>query len=46
MARFLVQEGISSVSANIDAVDTVREVIDRAEREMLLEFARERLASR
>ncbi len=46
MARFLVQEGISSVSANIDAVDTVREVIDRAEREILLEAAREQLASR
>lgn len=40
MARFLVNEGISSVSANIDAVDTVREVIGRAEQKLILDEVR------
>jgi pyruvate,water dikinase len=40
MARFLVRKGISSVSANIDAVEEVREVIDTAERQMTLEASR------
>ena len=40
MARFLVKKGISSVSANIDAVDEVRGIIERAEQRMLLEAAR------
>jgi len=40
MARFLVRKGISSVSANIDAVEEVRSVIDVAERGMMLAAAR------
>lgn len=40
MARFLVKKGITSVSANIDAVDEVREIIQRAEQRMLLDAAR------
>ncbi len=40
MARFLVKKGISSVSANIDAVDEVRGIVERAEQRMLLEAAR------
>jgi len=42
MARFLVGKGISSVSANIDAVDEVRDVIGRVERELLVDAARSR----
>jgi pyruvate,water dikinase len=40
MARFLVRKGISSVSANIDAVGEVREVIHTAERQMTLQASR------
>jgi len=40
MARFLVKKGITSVSANIDAVDEVRGIIERAEQRMLLDAAR------
>jgi pyruvate,water dikinase len=45
MARFLVRKGISSVSANIDAVNEVRAVIDTAERQMLLDAARSQLST-
>jgi pyruvate,water dikinase len=40
MVRKLVRMGIDSVSANIDAVKTIREVVYREERRMLLEAAR------
>jgi len=46
MARFLVDKGISSVSANIDAVDDVRDVVGRIERQMTLDAARSRLSER
>ena len=46
MARFLVDKGISSVSANIDAVDEVRDVVGRIERQMTLDAARSRLSER
>lgn len=42
MARFLVNKGITSVSANIDAVKEVRGIIERAEQRMLLDSARTR----
>ncbi|NPU88269.1 phosphoenolpyruvate synthase [Methanothrix sp.] len=42
MARRLVQIGIDSISANIDAVATVRETVARAELSILLEAARNR----
>lgn len=40
MARFLVEKGITSISANIDAVPEVRQVVGRAERRLTLEAAR------
>jgi len=46
MARFLVDKGISSLSANIDAVDDVRDVVGRIERQMALNAARSRLSER
>ena len=42
MARKLVRMGIDSISANIDAVDKIREVVYREERKMMLEAARKR----
>ncbi len=41
--RILVHMGIDSVSANIDAVERIREVVHREERRILLEAARGRL---
>ncbi len=41
MAKFLAEKGISSLSANIDAVDQVRSVVARAERELMLNAARD-----
>lgn len=40
MARKLVELGITSISANIDAVESVREAVLRAEQRMLLDVAR------
>ncbi len=42
MARRLVEIGIDSISANIDAVAIVRETVARAELSLLLEAARKR----
>ncbi|MCX8206942.1 MAG: phosphoenolpyruvate synthase [Methanothrix sp.] len=42
MARRLVEIGIDSISANIDAVAAVRETVARAELSILLEAARKR----
>jgi pyruvate,water dikinase len=42
MAKRLVQMGITSVSANIDAVATVRETVARAEKIIMLSALRER----
>ena len=44
MARFLVDAGISSLSANIDAVDEVRDVVGRVERQLTLDAARRTLS--
>ncbi|ERG94694.1 putative PEP-binding protein [Haloquadratum walsbyi] len=41
MAKFLAEQGISSLSSNIDAVDDVRRVVARAEQELLLNAARD-----
>jgi len=43
MAEFLVKNGIDSISANIDAVHTIRKIAHKVERELLLDAARERL---
>ncbi len=43
MVRKLVRMGIDSVSANIDAVDMIREVVYREERRIMLEAARKNL---
>jgi pyruvate,water dikinase len=40
MAEWLVEHGISSVSANIDAVAKIRESVARTEQRMILEMAR------
>ena len=40
MVRFLVEEGISSISANIDAVRDVQHEVKRVEQKMLLESIR------
>ncbi|MFB6266089.1 MAG: pyruvate, water dikinase [Halodesulfurarchaeum sp.] len=41
MVRFLVQEGVSSISANIDAVRDVQHEVKRVEQRMILESVRE-----
>ncbi len=41
MVRFLVNEGISSISANIDAVRDVQHEVKRVEQKMLLESVRD-----
>jgi pyruvate,water dikinase len=46
MARFLVGKGISSLSANIDAVDEVRDVVAHIERQITFDAARSRLSER
>ncbi|MCD5409780.1 MAG: phosphoenolpyruvate synthase [Methanocellales archaeon] len=43
MARKLVELGITSISANIDAVESVREMVARTEKRILLEAARKSL---
>ncbi len=43
MAKRLVQIGITSISANIDAVATVRETVARAEKIIMLNALRERV---
>ena len=40
MARCLVEEGISSISANIDAVRDVQHEVKRVEQRMILESIR------
>jgi len=40
MARFLVNEGISSISANIDAVRDVQHEVKRVEQKLLLDSVR------
>jgi pyruvate,water dikinase len=44
MAEWLVEHGISSVSANIDAVQKIRERVARTEKRMILEMARKKNA--
>jgi pyruvate,water dikinase len=43
MAKFLVRNGIDSISANPDAVQTIREIVARTEKALLLEAEREEL---
>jgi len=43
MAKFLVRHGIDSISANPDAVQTIREIVARTEKALLLEAEREEL---
>ncbi len=40
MAKFLVKLGIDSISVNIDAVQQIREVVARTEKQLLLELER------
>jgi len=40
MAKWLVEHGISSISANIDAIAKIRETVARTEKRILLEAAR------
>jgi pyruvate,water dikinase len=40
MVRFLVQEGVSSISANIDAVRDVQHEVKRREQKLLLDSIR------
>ncbi|HZD43057.1 MAG TPA: putative PEP-binding protein, partial [Methanomicrobiales archaeon] len=40
MAEWLVEHGISSISANIDALQKIRERVSRTEQRMILNFAR------
>ncbi len=44
MAEILVEMGISSISANIDALDEIRRAVARKEREILLDAARKNLS--
>jgi pyruvate,water dikinase len=46
MAKFLVKEGIDSISANADAVQEIREVVARTERALMLEAEREEMERR
>lgn len=41
MVKFLVRQGIDSISANPDAVQQIREIVARTERALLLEAERE-----
>ncbi|MBU0470548.1 MAG: phosphoenolpyruvate synthase [Nanoarchaeota archaeon] len=43
MARFLVKEGIDSISANADAVDDIRHTVAKTEKKLLLDAEREEL---
>jgi pyruvate, water dikinase len=44
MATWLVEHGISSISANIDAIAKIREAVARTEKRIILEAARNRNA--
>ncbi|MDH7593825.1 MAG: phosphoenolpyruvate synthase [Methanomicrobiales archaeon] len=44
MAEWLVEQGISSISANIDAVGKIRETVARTEQRLILEMARRKNA--
>ncbi|MBW2982267.1 phosphoenolpyruvate synthase [Candidatus Woesearchaeota archaeon] len=46
MAKFLVKVGIDSISANPDAVYTIRETVARTEKALLLEAEREEIEER
>jgi pyruvate, water dikinase len=43
MVKYLVKYGIDSISANVDAVGTVRKVVSQEERRLMLEAARKDL---
>jgi pyruvate,water dikinase len=44
MVEWLIRHGISSVSANIDAVQKIRETAARTEQQIILDFARSKNA--
>ena len=44
MAKFLVKLGIDSISANPDAVQTIREVVAASEKDLMLEADRKELS--
>ncbi|MBD3248917.1 phosphoenolpyruvate synthase [Candidatus Woesearchaeota archaeon] len=46
MAKFLVNEGIDSISANADAVEDIRMVVAQTEKALLLDAEREEIAER
>jgi pyruvate,water dikinase len=42
MADFLVHQGVDSISANADAVDSIRMIVARTEKKLMLEMERKR----
>ncbi|MBI2152067.1 hypothetical protein HYU21_05040, partial [Candidatus Woesearchaeota archaeon] len=40
MAEFLVHQGADSISANVDAVDSIRHTVAKVERKLLLDVKR------
>lgn len=46
MAEFLVHQGITSISANVDAVDEIRRTVARTEKKLLLDAEREEIEER
>ena len=46
MAKFLVGLGIDSISANADAVHEIKEVVARAEKHIMLDAEREKIAEK
>lgn len=43
MAEFLVHQGVDSISANADAVDSIRRTVARVEKKLMLEAQRSRI---
>jgi len=43
MAEFLVHQGVDSISANVDVVDKIREIVAKTEKKLLLDAEREEL---
>jgi pyruvate,water dikinase len=46
MAEFLVHQGITSISANVDAIDEIRRTVARTEKKLLLDVGREEIEER
>ncbi|MBU1623194.1 MAG: phosphoenolpyruvate synthase [Nanoarchaeota archaeon] len=46
MAKFLVHQGVDSISANIDAIQEIRHVVARVEKKLMLDAEREELTEK